>query len=51
MLWVKRQDTEKEEGTLRENVILIERGFNMHSMYDNKVDVNERCHTFEALSA
>lgn len=33
------------------SVILMERGFNINSMYDAKIDINERCHTFEALDS
>lgn len=52
VVWKKKDD---ESGAFttnssRDNLILIERGFNIHSMYDNKIDINERCHTFEALS-
>jgi hypothetical protein len=28
----------------------VERAFNIHSMYDTKVDMNDRIHTFESLS-
>lgn len=51
VVW-KKQDEEAPfaaEST-SENIILMERGFNIHSMYDAKIDINERCHTFEALS-
>lgn len=30
---------------------LIERAFNIHSMYDAKIDLNDRIHTFEAYGA
>ena len=29
--------------------MVVERGFNIHSMYDSKIDLNDRIHTFEAL--
>lgn len=29
----------------------MERGYNINSMYDAKVDISERCHTFEALNS
>ena len=54
VVWKKKDDgggSFAANSTFRENVILIERGFNIHSMYDAKIDINDRCHTFEALSS
>ena len=31
--------------------MIIERAFNIHSMYDAKIDLNDRIHTFEAYGA
>ena len=28
----------------------IERAFNIHSMYDSKIDLSDRIHTFEAMN-
>ena len=55
VVWKRKDDAdgsfEVANGTFRENAMLIERGFNIHSMYDTKIDINDRCHTFEALSS
>lgn len=29
--------------------LIIERAFNIHSMYETKIELNDRVHTFEAL--
>lgn len=44
VLWKKQGEAGGEP------ILLMERGYNINSMYDARVDINERCHTFEALS-
>jgi len=33
-----------------EPALFIERAYNIHTMYDSKIDLGDRIHTFEALS-
>ena len=35
----------------REEEIVFERSFNIHSMYDQKINLSDRIHTFEAIGA
>ena len=38
------------ENYYNQQEFFIERGFNIHPMYNCKIDLNDRVHTFEALS-
>lgn len=52
VVWKKQDEEAPFTGEQTpENIILMERGYNINSMYDTKLDINDRCHTFEALGA